>query len=125
MKPKKKRVLIADDSLSLRTQLKQALLDAGLEVSAEASHGDEVVSLFASSRADVVLLDTQLPLKTGPEVLLALKKASPEARVVLLASVGEEALVEKLLGQGATDFMIRPVAAADAAQVIKRVADQP
>jgi two-component system chemotaxis response regulator CheY len=125
MKPKKKRVLIADDSLSLRTQLKQALLDAGLEVSAEASHGDEVVSLFASSRADVVLLDTQLPLKTGPEVLRALKKASPEARVVLLASVGEEALVEKLLGQGATDFMIRPVAAADAAQVIKRVADQP
>ncbi len=123
MKTKKKRVLIVDDSTRLREDMKEALASAGMEVSGEASNGAEVVSLYTSSKPDVVLLDTQLPLKNGPEVLADLKKAAPKARVVLLANLGEEALVEQLLGQGATDFLIRPVVPADAAQVLKRVAE--
>jgi DNA-binding NarL/FixJ family response regulator len=60
------RILIADDHPLTRDGIKAALaMDPGLKVVAEATDGQEAVSLAASERPDVVLMDVRMPRLGG------------------------------------------------------------
>jgi two-component system response regulator DesR len=64
------RVVVAEDDASLRNLLRIALeLDGGCTVVGQTEEGGAVLDLVAAERPDVVVLDMQLPVATGEQVL--------------------------------------------------------
>ena len=103
------KILIADDDALLQELLRFKLETAGHEVII-ASNGDEALTFAREQSPDVVVLDSMMPIKTGPEVLRALKAddATRDMTVIMLtARKGQADIVEALRG-GAADYITKP-----------------
>lgn len=85
----RRTVLVVDDSLAITRHLKSLLEEGGeYEVIANATNGSEGLKLFEQLKPDLVLLDIVMPVMGGIECLRLIKQRDPEARVVLISSVG-------------------------------------
>lgn len=80
------RVLIADDHTLFRKGIRQILeLEPGVVVVGEAVDGDDALRQVAMTAPDVLLLDLQMPRRTGFEVLAALAETGSSVKTVLLS----------------------------------------
>ena len=80
------KILVADDSLSVRKVIERLLTAAGLEV-ALASNGEEAMAGLASATPDLIIADVIMPDKTGFEVCTHVRShATLSATPVLLIS---------------------------------------
>lgn len=80
------RVLVCDDVESMLVALRAVLdLAPGMEVVGEARNGVEAVEQARRLNPDVVLLDLTMPGMDGLEALPELRRAAPQARVVILS----------------------------------------
>lgn len=103
-----KRILIVDDSFYMRTMLKNMLTDAGYEVVGEAANGQQALEMAASTAPDLITLDVILPDNTGLDVLRGLRQHTPEAKVVMCSAVGQEAIVNEAIENGALAYIVKP-----------------
>lgn len=101
-------VLIVDDADFMRAMLRDILENMGLKVVAEACDADGAIKEYRRLRPDLVMLDTTLPDADGLEGLTGILASDPEARVVLVASLGQRSLVLSGIKAGARDFIIKP-----------------
>ena len=99
-------VLIVDDERSIRRFLRVGLESAGYEI-IEASDGREGLSLAASGRPDLVVLDLGLPDMSGFDVLKLLREWSDLPVLVLTVQDAEEDKVQAL-DLGADDYVTKP-----------------
>ena len=107
-------VVIADDESSMRL-LVHATIESDDYAVLEASDGVEAWSLIQKNRPSLVLLDVQMPGRTGLEVLRAIK-ADPTlkaTRVILLTSKAMEGDVEAGLIAGADFYLTKPFSPLD------------
>src|SRR6266511_1687915 len=95
------RILVADDHPLTRDGIKAALsMDAELEVVAEASDGQEAVSLAEAVRPDVILMDVRMPVLGGIRATQAISRSVPSARVVMLTVEETQARAVHLAAEG-------------------------
>lgn len=83
-------VVIADDHEIVRDGLRTTLSripDLSIEVVAEAGNGIETVTLVKKFKPDLLLLDVTMPLASGEEILLDLRRWSPETKIVIFTAV--------------------------------------
>jgi len=104
------RALIVDDSRAIRAVLSRYMTDLGLSI-AEAGEFDEAMAVMrASQDVAVVLLDWNLPGKSGLEVLRAIR-ANPEwsaIPVIMCTTETELAQVTLALEGGANEYVMKP-----------------
>src|SRR2546422_11756167 len=93
------RVLICEDESLVALQLRQALIEAGYEVVAEASTGTEAVRLAASLRPELILMDIRMPDLDGLQATQQILQQFATA-VVMVTAYGDEASVETALAAG-------------------------
>jgi len=80
------RVLVADDTATVRLLLRRTLESSkAFEVVGEAADGAEAVHLAATLQPDMVLLDLSMPVLGGLEAIPRIRSCAPEARVVVLS----------------------------------------
>jgi DNA-binding NarL/FixJ family response regulator len=79
-------VLIVDDHPSFRASARALLEAEGFDVIGEAADGESAVAACCDLRPDVVLLDVQLPDRTGFEVASQLTENGAATKVVLVSS---------------------------------------
>jgi two-component system, NarL family, response regulator DevR len=104
------RLLIVDDHEVVRLGLRTLLADEpDLEVVAEAGTAEEALVQAANHRPDVVILDIQLPGRSGLEACRDLRKQFPETQVVILTSHGGEGFAEQALRAGAAGYVLKQV----------------
>lgn len=103
-----KRVLIADDSKLMRRILARILSSAGYAVAAEAKNGVEAVSLYQKFKPDIVTMDIVMPGLDGLQALKVIKALDPNARVVMVSSIGQQDVIMEAIRAGAKDFLIKP-----------------
>ena len=104
---KKPRVLIADDQSFFRTMIKKMLISMNCEVVGEATNGDEAIEMFLLEIPDLLLLDLHMPMKNGDKVLEEITQFSPDARVIMLTSIGDSDVVVKCLKLGAMNYILK------------------
>jgi two-component system chemotaxis response regulator CheY len=106
-------VLIVDDAKFMRAVLTKIVVQSGHEVVAEASNGDEAIQQFQQSKPDLVLMDIVMPpgtkAKDGIEALRQIVIAYPTAKIVMVSSYGQQALIAEALKAGAKDFIVKPL----------------
>ena len=102
------RVLIVDDHRVVRVGLR-AIIDAepDMEVVGEAEDGPTALAAHAQHKPDITLLDLRMPGMTGPEVLTALRKADPEAKVIVLTSYDADEDVYRAVQAGARGYLLK------------------
>ncbi|TLQ44816.1 response regulator transcription factor [Streptomyces marianii] len=117
------RVVIADDEPLIRAGIRMILTsDQEIEVVAEGANGREAVELARSHRADVVLLDIQMPVMDGLTALPELRRAVPTARVIVLTTFGERDNVLRALEHGGAGFLLKDTAPAELIRAVRAAA---
>lgn len=115
------RVLIVDDALFMRNMLKDICVRAGFEVVAEGDNGEAALELFRQHRPDLVTMDIVMPKRSGIEALQDIMVEDPQARVVMVSALGQDALVLEAVEAGARDFIVKPFKEEKVIDVIRRV----
>lgn len=99
------RIALVDDEKHIRLMLRTALKVGGFEVLGEGADGREAIELYRRLRPDVLLLDINLPGMTGEEALAAIMEEFPDALVIMLTSLVEQASVLQALELGAAHYI--------------------
>jgi two-component system chemotaxis response regulator CheY len=101
------KILFADDVEILRVRAARALAIEGFTV-IEADNGAQAVALFQAENPDVVFLDLAMPEKDGLTALKEILAIKADAKVVMLASQGQETLILQAIRAGAKDYIVKP-----------------
>ena len=101
-------ILIAEDQGMMRSALASLLaLEPDLRVVAEVARGDEVIAAATAARPDVVLLDIELPGRSGLDVIEELLQAVPGTRVVVVTTFGRPGYLSRAMAAGARGFLVK------------------
>jgi len=105
------RVLVVDDSVVFRSQIKSALEGvAGIEVIGSANNGRIALQKLAQSSVDLVTLDMEMPEMNGLETIKEIRKAKFPVKIIVFSSHttrGSAAALDALAA-GAQDFVAKP-----------------
>ena len=116
-------VLVVDDSATVAKQLSKILEASGrYTVVGHATDGLEALKAFQSSPPDLVCMDVLMPNLDGVQALRMIRQIKPDARVVMISSVGGGAdKVAECLKAGATNVISKPFDPAKVLQVLDSV----
>jgi DNA-binding NarL/FixJ family response regulator len=116
-------VLLADDHALVRRGFRRLLADdPSIAVVAEASDGDEAVSLAQELKPQVVVMDVAMPGTNGLAATRAILAKNPGAAILMLSMHSEETLVRQALDAGAKGYVLKNALDLDLASAVKRVA---
>lgn len=102
------RIVLADDQPIIRQGLRFIIgTQPDMEVVGEANDGDEAISAVERTRPDLVLMDIQMPKRTGIEATRAIAQAYPEAKVMLLTTFDVQAYVADGIRAGAVGYLLK------------------
>ena len=118
----KKRVLVVDDSATIRRHLRAILEDEGLEV-LDATNGAEGLVEALRQPVDLFILDVNMPGTNGLEMLAQLRELEGYASTpaFVLTAESSPALVEQGRKVGATAWIIKPVNPATLVRGVRQV----
>jgi two-component system chemotaxis response regulator CheY len=102
------RVLAVDSSEFARKVVAASLADSEFELVDCVGGGQDAVTRFGELEPDLVLLDIVLPQQNGLEALKQILSLQPEARVVMVSSLGTDDAVTECLRAGAKLFIQKP-----------------
>jgi two-component system, NarL family, response regulator DesR len=116
------RLVLADDQALVRGALAALLeLEPDLEVVAEVGRGNEVVEAAVRERADVVLMDVEMPGLDGIAATAALRTALPSCRVLVVTTFGRPGYLRRAVEAGASGFVVKDTPARQLADAVRRV----
>jgi len=99
---------VVDDAAFMRMMLKDILLKGGFEIAGEATNGTEAVRLYQELKPDLVTMDITMPEVDGIAAVKEIKKIDPNAKVVMVSAMGQQAMVIEAIQAGASDFIVKP-----------------
>jgi len=114
------RVLCVDDHRLMREGIVRIVsLQPDIVVVAEARTGQEAVEQFLKHRPDVTLMDMQMPVMSGLQAIRAIRRAEPDARVVVLTMYQGDEDIYRALQAGATSYLLKDSVPDDLIRVIR------
>ncbi len=115
-------ILIADDHAVVRRGLKEILAEAlpGARFS-EAGNGDEVLSRLAEGPVSILVLDINMPGRSGLDVLRDIKRDYPRVPVIILSMQPEDQYAVRCLRAGASAYINKDSAPEELAQATKKI----
>lgn len=105
------RVLLADDIGVMRSALRALLSSFGFTAIDEVSNGEDALKKFALVRYDLVMLDIDMPKKSGMEVLQEIRKANSNVYVIMVSAHSSVGNVKEAVSQGVNAFVVKPYSA--------------
>ncbi|WP_457556133.1 response regulator [Candidatus Pyrohabitans sp.] len=115
------KILVVDDAAFMRMMLKNILGKNGHQIVGEAQNGAEGVEKYRELRPDVVTMDIIMPEVNGIEAVKKIMSIDPEAKIVMVSALGQEAMVKEALEAGARDFIVKPFKESKVLEVIEKL----
>lgn len=97
------RVLIADDTASIRYLLRRLLEGDGIEIVAEATNGQKAIEAVERLHPDLVVMDSMMPIMGGIEATIEIKRRWPEIDVLGYSSTPFSDSADNMLLAGASE----------------------
>jgi len=116
---RKLKVLLADDEPHIRTLMKATFESMGCEVTGEAGNGQEAMDMFRQNNPDIFVLDINMPVMDGKQVLKEIKSEFPDSFIVMLTSMSTMGLIQECLDAGASNYIRKDNAIQDIKKLIK------
>jgi CheY-like chemotaxis protein len=115
-----KRILWVDDEIDLLKPHLLFLQARGYHVDA-ISNGDDALELIREAPYDLVLLDEQMPGRTGLEVLEIMRREDPHQRVVMVTKSEEDRTMTEAIGRRVDDYLVKPTSPRQVLSVVTRI----
>lgn len=103
------RYLVVDDSIFARKNLTKMIESFGGRLAGEAGDGCTAITEYSRTLPDIVLMDIIMPQMEGIEAAERIVRLHPQARVVMVSSVGYQENIIAALQRGARHFVQKPV----------------
>ena len=105
-----KKILISDDSILARKQLKDIInsIGEGAEF-IDAANGQEAIDKYKEFTPDITFLDIVMPVKDGIEAVKGIMEINNQAQIIIVSSVGTQTQLKAALEAGAKDFIQKPI----------------
>ena len=117
------RVLVVDDHLVVREGLCALLIPYnGMEVVGEAADGAEAIEKARLLQPDVILMDLNLPVKSGLEAIAEITQENPQARILVLTSYEEKSKLSAAIQAGSLGYLSKNSLAQELFHAIRGVA---
>ena len=113
------KILICDDSILARKQLKDIIVEHGYQDFLEASNGQEAIDLYKEHKPELVFVDIVMPVKDGVEAIHEIREFDPEANIIVVSSVGTQTQLRNAIMEGARDFVQKPYTNSGIADILK------
>ena len=119
---KKIRVMVVDDHFVVRMGLRGSVnAEADMGVDAEASTGEQALTVYAQQRPDIVLMDLKLPGMNGIEATRSICKDFPGAAVIMLSTHDGEEDIFRALQSGAKAYLLKTAQRNELIETIRKV----
>src|SRR5256884_5910005 len=115
------RYLVVDDSVFARKNIMKLLESFGGQLAGEAGDGMTAITEYERAKPDIVLMDITMPQMEGIESAEKIVQQNPDARIVMVSSVGYQENIVAALQRGARHFVQKPVKPEVLYEVIKYV----
>ena len=110
------RILVAEDETLIRMDLVEMLTEAGYEVIAQATNGEEAIALANEHKPDLAILDVQMPVLDG---ISAAEKIISIAPVLMLTAFSQRELVDRARDAGVMAYVVKPFTISDLVPAIE------
>ena len=116
------RVVIADDHHLIRQGLRDLLSkETDIQVVAEATDGRDVMDVVHRIRADVIVMDVEMPGVGGIEATRRIRASFSEIQVVMMSIHSDPDLIRKALDNGARGYVLKKSAGEELVKAIRTV----
>jgi two-component system, chemotaxis family, chemotaxis protein CheY len=109
------RVLVVDDNPFMRNLVRTMLTNIGVRKIIEASDGIAALELIRSASPDIVVLDWEMPLLNGPELVRIVRSPGafpmPDIPIIMLTAHGQRERIIESIKLGVNEFLCKPVSA--------------
>ena len=102
------KILICDDSILARKQIKDVITTIGAPTIFEASDGQSAIDIYKNEKPNLVFLDIVMPKKDGNIAIEEIMSFDSNAIIIIVSSVGTQSQLKCALEAGATDFIQKP-----------------
>jgi response regulator NasT len=110
------RILVAEDETLIRMDLVEMLTEAGYEIIAQATNGEEAIALANEHKPDLAILDVQMPVLDG---ISAAEKIIVIAPVLMLTAFSQRELVDRARDAGVMAYVVKPFTISDLVPAIE------
>ncbi len=118
----KPAIVVADDSLLIRSMLNDLLVSEGYPVIL-ADSGEAIFQFVQDQEVAVVLTDLNMEGMDGLEVLRRMREQRPEVAVVLFSASKDFSVARRLLRDGAQDYLVKPLEETEVLETVERAVD--
>ena len=110
------RILVAEDEALIRMDLVEMLQEAGYDVVAQATNGEEAIALAIEHQPDLAILDVKMPVLDG---ISAAEKIISIAPVLMLTAFSQRELVDRARDAGVMAYVVKPFTIGDLVPAIE------
>ncbi len=102
-------ILVCDDSILARKNLSGILSNFGYSNISEVSNGEDAVNFCKENKPQLIFLDIVMPVKDGVTATREIMQDNPDAKIIIVSSVGTQTNFKEAIKAGATDFVQKPI----------------
>jgi len=102
------KVLFADDSAVMRKIIRRLLEEVEVSSITEAANGEEALKAFAADQFDLLLLDWNMPIKSGLDVVREVRSSGSTVPIIMITTESEKDRIAEAIFAGASDYLVKP-----------------
>jgi len=102
------KVLVADDSGTMRKIITRSLNAVGIDNVVEACDGLQAFEVYQQANVDLVLTDWNMPGQSGLDLVKAIRATDQETPIVLITTEAEKSRVIEAVQAGVSDYIVKP-----------------
>jgi two-component system chemotaxis response regulator CheY len=118
-----KTAIVADDSLIMRSVIKNMLSALGYNVIGEAESGERAVQMYSELKPDIMTMDIVMGNMSGVEALRQIIEIDADAKVVMISSMSQKPIIQDAISSGAKGFLVKPFDTHQVTTLLNRLAD--
>ncbi|HPN31346.1 MAG TPA: response regulator [bacterium] len=103
------RILIADDTLIMRSFIKTVLIKAGHSIAGEAENGEEAYNKYKEVLPDIVTMDITMPVLNGIEASKKILNEFPKAKIIMTSALEQKNVILEALEIGVKNYILKPI----------------
>jgi len=115
------KVLIVDDSLIMRRNIKKYLTSLGHNIIGEAKNANEALAFCKENKPNLITMDISMPGMNGLEVINKIKNISQYFAIIMITSYGNNSFVKSAIQEGAQGYILKPVTAEKLYESISKI----
>ena len=117
----KKRLMVIDDSRMMELQIQKLLEGSEFEVAAYCENGEEAIECYGAIHPDITTIDIIMPGIDGLETARVILEEHPDAKIVMVSSMTDDASLNEAENLGAKGFLNKPITRETLLEVLDQV----